>query len=327
MATASTADVKGTQRVMKKLQSSLEAGDFYSAHQMYLTVCRRYVKQKKITEAVELLLTGAKLLCSHKQYTSALELGNVIFDTWSEEGVAVSDSNLEMVFELLAAFPGDTKERTELGRAALKWTSKHGEFSSGEPALHHQLGVMAYEAKQYTQAQQHFLQGNVDSAESLAVVMISRATQEMAEGTFAAGYDRVAGMGLLPVLQYLVTKRIAHAHRFFSTFTKALVELDPSLKATTVPSSVSSTNTVTVYTASVLNLAQLVLYTCQRGGMAGRGYVMLCKEYTQGKIPEGDPAAQLLEKIGEVYFQLPPRRPQQANILQDLMSSLFGGQA
>ncbi|KAJ3358167.1 hypothetical protein GGF32_000673 [Allomyces javanicus] len=306
-----------TDRVLKKLKLSLENGDYYGAHQMYLTVCNRYVKGKRITEAVDLLANGARLLCEHKQYGSALDMTNVILKTWTDEHVAVSEDNLTLLFDLLDAFPADGKEIRDLAKHAIKWTAKCGEFASGEPALHHQIGVILAGVDKIEDAQRHFILGTTDSAESLAVLIL----KEGQKNHFKP--ENLANMTLTPTLQYLSTLRIAHALTFFATFTKHLVSIDATIKSTTIATAAATSNHLTLYTIPVLNFVQLVIMTAQRGPMAAAGYQTLCQQYLVS-VPEHDPLRDLLERVGETVFNIRPRKAQ-PNFLQDIMASLMGG--
>ncbi|ORZ34847.1 hypothetical protein BCR44DRAFT_127842 [Catenaria anguillulae PL171] len=305
-----------TDRVLNKLKLALESGDYYSAHQMYLTVCNRYVKGKKIDAAVDLLTNGAKLLCEHKQFGSALDMASVVLKTWTDEEVAVDDKTLGRLFELMDLFAGDSREFNELMKNGIKWTSKCGEFSTGEPALHHHVGVTFANVGKVDEAHRHFMLGTTDSAASVAVLLLNNGRDNNLTT------DQMASTAMVPVLQYLSSLRIAHALTLFNTFVRHLEQIDPEIKSKSIPTPATTTNHFTVYTSPVLNFVHLVLLAAQRGPAAAGGYQALCGQY----LAQPNASAQeLLERVGETVFGMKSRRAQQGNMLQDLMSSLLGG--
>ncbi|KAI9183513.1 hypothetical protein H9P43_004431 [Blastocladiella emersonii ATCC 22665] len=310
-----------TDRVLKKLKISLENGDYYGAHQMYLTVCNRYVKGKKLDEAVELLTTGTKLLVEHKQYGSALDMATVIVKTWTDESTPVTDAMLGRLLDLLDLFAGDSREFGELVNSGIKWSAKNGEFATGEPALHHHVGVTYADAGMFDKAHRHFMLGTADSAESLAVLLLKRATTKEDEGPLPTTAE-MAYMALAPAMQYLSSHRFAYALTFFNTFVRHLEELDPAVKATSLPTPVTTSNHFTVYAVPVLNFVHLVLLTSQRGPAAAQGFQVLCSQYAGAYAQDDIP---LLERVGETVFGLRTQKPQGNNMLQELMSSLLGG--
>lgn len=313
---------RGTAKVLTKLQKSLESGDYYEAHQMYLTVCNRYLKQKKNSEAVKLLSDGAKLLVQHQQFGSALELCQMLVDTWIDNAEEIKSEQLELFFDLLNAFPANQSQTEELMKAGLKWTSKCGGTTNADPLMHHQCGVMSFETQKYEAAQNHFLQGTIDSAESLAVLMIAQGKQAL-ESKKIASVEQIANFALRPVLEYLCNKRLSHAYTFYNNFIDALIHLDPKLKSTSITSTAWPDSKLNVVTIPILNFLGLVIVTVQRGMNAVNEFVGLRRNYNAGD--NGDIVSQALDRIGLLYFQIQPPR-QQANILQEMMRSLFSGE-
>jgi len=312
---------RGTSKVLGKLQKSLEAGDFYEAHQMYMTVCNRYIKQKKKDEAAKLFATGAKLLCTHKQYGSALELCQMLTETWMEDD-SIQEEQLELFFDILDSFPISESQTIELMRTGLKWVAKCGTGSNAEALMHHQCGIIYYEAQKYPEAQNHFLQGTVESAESLASLCIAQQKKAIDAKT-APKNEQFAGCAFQPVLQYLANEKVAQAFAFFQTFTNALLELDSTLKSTSISTSAQTDGKIVVFKVSILNFIQLLLLTVQRGPSATQEFAILRQNYPTGGENDNGVASQLLERIGSIYFKIQPVR--QANPLQDLMRSLFSG--
>jgi hypothetical protein len=53
---------RGTQKNLNNINNSIKEGKYYEAHQMLHSVSQRYVKQRKINDAIHLLHNGAKSL-------------------------------------------------------------------------------------------------------------------------------------------------------------------------------------------------------------------------------------------------------------------------
>ena len=91
---------RGTARVLSKLNTSLENGNYYEAHQMYRTLyfrsvlscCEtdlniavtRYIGQRKYEELERMLYDGAVLLFSHDEVASGTDLAKLYIDTLNE---------------------------------------------------------------------------------------------------------------------------------------------------------------------------------------------------------------------------------------------------
>ncbi|CAG2065214.1 unnamed protein product [Timema podura] len=93
-----TGRVHGVQRVLAKLDSSLKAGNYYEAHQMYRTLYFRYLAQKKYTDLLDLLFDGAIVLLQHNQQASGADLAILLVAVLSKSGAVISD---EYVLEKL----------------------------------------------------------------------------------------------------------------------------------------------------------------------------------------------------------------------------------
>lgn len=114
-ATGVVPGARGVARVLAKLESSVESGNYYEAHQMYRTLYFRYLTQKKYEELLELLYKGSLTLLNHEQYTSGADLGLLIVDTL-EKGKITDDAEkwMQKIAVLLSKIPPNVVERETL---------------------------------------------------------------------------------------------------------------------------------------------------------------------------------------------------------------------
>lgn len=86
---------RGVNRVLVKLENSIESGNYYEAHQMYRTLYFRYTGQQKYADCLELLWSGAMKLVLKQQETSAADLALLLVDTLDKRGSTESDPSNE----------------------------------------------------------------------------------------------------------------------------------------------------------------------------------------------------------------------------------------
>lgn len=92
-AVADHGEKRGVNRVLVKLENSIESGNYYEAHQMYRTLYFRYTGQQKFADCLELLWSGAMKLVSKQQETSAADLALLLIDTLDKRGSAENDAS------------------------------------------------------------------------------------------------------------------------------------------------------------------------------------------------------------------------------------------
>lgn len=306
---------KGTDKVLDKLNTSVEEGKYYEAHQMYRTVCRRYIKQKKYKSAIDLLFSGAQTLLNHKQTGSGTDLSLYLIDAYNEEKMPVTDESRARIIQLLELFPAEEPGRKRFIDASINWSIKFSENSAGDSELHHYVGKLLYKDHFYSDAEPHFLAGTSESSKVYGKMLVEW-----------SGKDHPSKRGAYiarAVLQYLCLRNIRDAKNSFDSFIAELMEKDPSIKSGTVPYRPTITGDpieVGLYTIPLLNFLQFLILTIQRD--ASDLFTELRNKYKSALSIEPS-FDELLNKIGEIFFNLRVQRPQQFNIFQDLMSSLF----
>ncbi|KAI9328113.1 hypothetical protein DFJ73DRAFT_862265 [Zopfochytrium polystomum] len=286
---------------------------------MYHSVCQRFVKQKKPNDAIALLHSGSLNLLKYGQIGSAADLAGRMLDLYESEGVELSDASKARVVEIFQAFPVQEENTylTDFVRAAIKWTSKHGNCPTGDPtaAAHRWIQVFQREG---------ILRRRKPPG-------VRNKRQRKGPGAFSV---RVVAAGLLhgqgyfiarSALSLLAQKKLHKAHIAFETYAKSVQSQTPS-EATTAPfrpttdPAGSPAQQVPVFSHRLATFVSLLLFVIQRDSLDQ--FTILRAEYrTALDIDEYLHA--LVDKIAAVWFNLGPK--QQPNIIEDLMKSLFAG--
>ncbi|KAF7720496.1 hypothetical protein EC973_008018 [Apophysomyces ossiformis] len=303
---------KGTEKTLQKLKDSVDNGNYYEAHQMYRTVARRYNKQQKYKHAIQLLHDGAMSLMKHQQSASGSDLANYMLATYVTAATPVDSESLGRVVDILGLYPSQEPGRKAFIQSAFSWSQKQGEYREGDPELHDYVGTMFYYEGQYALAEEHLLVGTDQSAE-----LLGQAANEWAEQQNAGQKGQYLARALL---QYLAMKNVHHATIMFKSFIKAqTLSSKATFKVRRAP--VDEPTDFRVYDDAWINFSQLLLLTVQRD--ANELFRQLTQKYGDMYRQEKG-FEELLEDIGLVFFNIPKPR-KQANMLQDLMSSLFAG--
>ncbi|KAG0267874.1 hypothetical protein DFQ27_008054 [Actinomortierella ambigua] len=309
------AAAKGTARVLKKLEKSVQDGNFYEAHQMYRTVANRYVKSHTYGEAIELLYSGAMLLLKKEQYGSGSDLAIYLVEVYVQAKIPVSDETRDRIFDLADLMGKEVAQRKKFLQNAISWSASN-EYPNGDPLLQHYLGVKFWKEKDFPQAEAHLLVGTQESAEALGLALFEWSEQE-------PQHDKGAYL-LRGVLQVLAMKNLRDANTVFRTFVDLLPVNYKAGEARLAEGVAAHANTsvrsLQTYRSSLINLAQLLLLACQTGNPIM--YKQLAAKYKPVLAIDENFGA-LLVTVGELFFDV--RAPRQVNALADLMNSLFSG--
>ncbi|KAI8908202.1 hypothetical protein DFJ77DRAFT_474159 [Powellomyces hirtus] len=309
----------GVQRVLTKLSRSVSDGNYYEAHQMYHSICQRYLKQHNTAAAIHLLHQGALSMLAANQLGSAADLAQRLIDIYNDDHVPVDNASRSTLLDIFHAFPLKTEQCDVFVRNVVKWSARNSEFSVvGDPALHHAIASRYFKEGAYYDAEAHFVYGSTDSARAWGHMAAEWATQ---------GYFPDKGYFVArAVLPYLAVGKIHHAALAFQTFVKdaaLLTTADPAPTPLAFESADGMANAFDVHhypSSALLNLTQLLIIVVQRD--APTQFTQLRTKYNP--ILAFDPyLVELVEKIAEIYFDLGPKK--YANPLEDMMKSLFGG--
>lgn len=153
----------GISRVEQKLRASLEAKDFYEAHQLYRTLYFRYTAQKKFEELKTLLFDGASEFLRLGQSTSGADLSMLYVDVLTQSLSPIDESILDKLELLYSLIPSRNENVTRdvFANNALNWTIKvDPTFARGHPRLHRRFALVLWHEKNYQGARHHFLLNN-----------------------------------------------------------------------------------------------------------------------------------------------------------------------
>ncbi|KAF8774179.1 Golgi to ER traffic protein 4 like protein [Argiope bruennichi] len=204
---------QGTERVMKKLQTNIELGQYYEAHQMYRTLYFRYLTQKKYEELITLLYEGSVLFFTHNQHNSGSDLAVLLINVLNESDANVTDEYIDKLGNLFAMMLPDSPERTNFLTTALKWSSKYmvESIAFGHPRLHQSVALTLWKEKNYQQSRYHFIHST--DGHGCATMLI--------EYHSTKGYPSEVDLFIAQtVLQYLCLKNKSTASTAFHTYTE-----------------------------------------------------------------------------------------------------------
>ncbi|KAJ9600818.1 hypothetical protein L9F63_001030 [Diploptera punctata] len=291
--------IHGVQRVLSKLESSVKAGNYYEAHQMYRTLYFRYLGQKKYAELMDLLYDGAILLLSHDQQTSGADLAILFVDVLNKSDASTSDEQFNKLSRLFGMISSDVPERDTFLASALQWSVKESqEVKSGHPHLHQSIAQIFWKEKNYTLARYHFLHSTDGSGCAAMLVELHR----------QRGYSSEVDLFIAQaVLQYLCLHNKTSAKDVFDYYTTQ----HPNIKKTGPP-----------YILPLLNFIWFLLKVIESGKLAA--FTVLCQQY-QTSIERDPSYVEYLDKIAQIFFGVPPPRPRSQGLLGNLLQSFLSG--
>jgi hypothetical protein len=244
------------------------------------------------------------------QAGSASDLLLYLISTYQLAKVPVDSVSRARVVQLLRLFKPSEPTLKKIAQEITLWSSKSGNVPYGDPELNHVLGTIFVKAGEGYLAERYLLLGTRESPALLADFLYEWSTELPQQSTEAAGMFMSRG-----VLSYLVLQNIRDARKFTSRFLEKLASNAINAKAAT-----ESDSEILVFDdVPLINFLQLLIITCQykNADMYGR----LKQRYRDSVIDRVDELKGPLDIIGKVYFGIHPAR--QANVLQDLMGSLF----
>jgi hypothetical protein len=269
------------------------------------TQCR-FRKQRKHTEAVELLVRCIELLINHEQYTSAVDLCMDWMSMYTDIKQPVHAESLGKCVHVLRTLPPD--HRKAFTSAVNQWTVRVSEHPAGSPQFHHVCGLLHWEQGQFVEAERHFFHGDHHSAKSWAIML----TRVLQDSNASAG-----SLVCRPVLQYLSENKLSFARVAFTQFIKHIhVDGVEDVEAQDAPDQPAELKHV--YKDELLNCCQLLLDVVQRDA---RDLFIMTRDHYAKLLKQDAGMDKLLDAIGRVYFNI--QRQSMQNPLQQLMQSML----
>ncbi|XP_043260353.1 Golgi to ER traffic protein 4 homolog [Colletes gigas] len=285
----------GVQRVLAKLEASINSENYYEAHQMYRTLYFRYLGQKKYSELLELLYNGSTLLLKHEQYVSGADLGILFISVLTQSGTEPSQNYFEKIINLFSLMSPLSPERDVFVQSALRWSIKNTEYKTGHPDLHKKIAQVFWREKNYIMARQHFIYSRDGSG--CAAMLVELHEQR--------GYTNEVDLFIAQaVLQYLCLQNTAAAQEVFNSYTSRHPKI----------------NSGPPYILPLLNFLFFLLKTIECGKLAV--FTVLCEQY-QISLNRDPCYRQYLDKIGQLFFNIPSPRPRKQGLFSSFLQSFF----
>ncbi|EAT34855.1 AAEL002521-PA [Aedes aegypti] len=305
-ATGAVPGARGVARVLAKLESSIEAGNYYEAHQMYRTLYFRYLSQQKYEELLDLLYQGALTLLSHEQNTSGADLGLLLVDTLEKSKTVAEGAEkwMQKIALLLSKIPQNVVERETLLVKAVKWSASVSKSQVGHPLMHKLIAQIMWNEDNLAQARHHFLLSKDGSGCGHMLIQLSQ----------TKGFPSEMDLFIAQViLQQLCLKETSTAAETFATYTK----YHPKIACSEPP-----------FITPLLNFIFFLLRAIEANQRKLIVFRTLCELYKPSL--ERDPSYEkYLQKIGMIFFEASqPQRPQSegmGGIFGNLLNQLFQG--
>lgn len=296
---------RGTQKNLNNINASIKEGKYYEAHQMLHSVSQRYVKQRKINDAIHLLHNGAKSLLNYDQEGSAFDLFKRLIHIYETENVIVTEESVGRLIEILNSFKAINQFTEDAMKLSITWSIKNGKSQFGDQNIHHAYGLKCLKEKKYYNAENHFVFGNLDSAKALGIMEYQWSTENYSDdyGYFIAR----------AVLQYLAIKKLTHARTCLSSFCD-------KIKTNKSDCIVHNTNNVDIYSSSLLNFCQVLILLIEREDTIHQ-FEQVSQKYSDVLIKTDDFLYELVENIAEVFYNI--KKQKAHNVFEDLINSFF----
>jgi len=288
----------GVQRILGKLRSSVDNGNFYEAHQMYRTLFFRYMNQKKYAELLDMLYEGAVLFLDHNQQGSGADLCNLLVEVLTKSKAQPSEfmNKLARLFSMLKS---DSPDRPGFLSEALKWSvTGTPQHRPGHPRLHQLVANTLWKEHNYTESRYHYLHSC--DGEGCGTMLVEYHTRR--------GYQREVDLFIAQaVLQYLCLQNKATATVVFFTYT----EQHPGIQKGPP------------FLLPLLNFIWLLLLSLDTGKLTV--FTVLCEQY-KPSIDRDPCYKDYLDRIATIFFNVPAkRRSGGRGLLGSLLSSLVDG--
>ncbi|XP_053983907.1 Golgi to ER traffic protein 4 homolog [Hylaeus volcanicus] len=283
-------DNHGVQRVLAKLQASINSGNYYEAHQMYRTLYFRYVVQKKYSEVLELLYHGSTLLLQHEQHASGADLGILFVKVLMQSMAEPSQAYFEKITNLFSLMSPSLPERFTFVQSAIAWSMK-----ADNSDLHKMVAQVYWREKDYIMAKHHFIRSKDGSG--CAAMLVELHEQR--------GYTNEVDLFIAQIVfQYLCLKNKATAQEVFNSYTSQHPKINSG------PPYILPLLNFLFFLLKVIDSGELVVFTVLR-------------EQYQVSLNRDPSYQERLDTIGQLFFNIPSSRPSRQGIFRYLVQSIL----
>ena len=276
----------GVARVLSKLNTSLENGNYYEAHQMYRTLYYRYSAQNKWPELERMLYDGAAKLFGHDQGGSGSDLAKLYLEILEKAEFKPTEEIMIKVGRLYQLTPSNLPDKENFKGQALRWSmTVDKQHPNGHPRLHQLFAYDLWRCKKYAESRQHFLHSSDGSGCGIM----------LAEFHVSNGFPREMDLFLVgTVLQLLCLRK----HLVAAITLKSYTDSHPSLQGD---------KKGPPYKHPLLNFVWLLLLAIEHKQSVS-AYSTLVEKY-RPSLKREPSYLEYLDKIGQHFFGLPPPPP------------------
>lgn len=228
---------------------------------------------------------------------SGADLGILFVDVLNKSNTQPTQIYFEKITDLFSMMNCTSPERETFLQDSLRWSLKGTNYKTGHPDLHQRIAQIFWREKNYTLARQHFLYSRDGSG--CAAMLVELHEQR--------GYSNEIDLFITQaVLQYLCLHNKATAQEAFNSYTSRHPKISSGPP----------------YLLPLLNFLYFLLKTVESGKVAM--FTVLCEQY-QISLNRDPCYRQYLDKIAQLFFNVPPPSPRNQGLFGSLLQSFFNG--
>lgn len=288
---------QGVDRVLSRLEKSVEDGKYYDAFQMYKSVYHRSIVEKRLDDGLKLMLSGARMLLKHKQDDSGTNLALALADHLIEHKTSPTSDLTAAVIEIIQCFQCKGEGRMQFIAKILKWSRQYS--THGDSMLHQACAELYLSEKDYAMCCTHCLYLDLDGIPFASHTLIRVSTM--------CYKSEISLILAWAVLQYSTMKRLEHAKRLLEHYTNS----HPALNKTKYP-----------HQEPLLNFLELYIQAIDR---RSPGLIRMLKEKYKKCLDRDPYFGECIDKTLAVYFK--EKRPTGGGMggIGGILQSLMGG--
>uniref|UniRef100_A0A7E4VHI2 Golgi to ER traffic protein 4 n=1 Tax=Panagrellus redivivus TaxID=6233 RepID=A0A7E4VHI2_PANRE len=285
-------------KLKTKASAAIAEGNTYEALQIFRTVRNRCKDAAHAAECLNMLHDGAVLFGKNKEETTVLDIAEVYAETLNAFNVEPSELIYNQIKELFSLLPSNVSQsntessdlRLNFVNTIFKWSKAVSTRSfrklRGDPRLHRDFADVYVEQGNNSTAKLHFLLANDPDALSKFLIAYDLAQDGRDDHVSLADSDL---HGAQTALQLLTYKKLRVAQAFLVKYTVDHPKIKSSFPYGGRP---------------LLNFVFLLFTVLSEKSFAHFGY--LVEKYSPVITAECEYKG-LVDKVGQIYFNLPAR--------------------
>jgi tetratricopeptide (TPR) repeat protein len=304
------------------LRDALNSGNYYEAHQLYLSMAQRHLKQKKMEEALDTLQEGIHCLGQHGQMKSVSDIAEKLLGMFEQPWRPLYRKHIIDVLDVMQLPLPSAKLFI---KSALKVAGKlnHGEK---DPQLHAEIGRAYLTSGDIEDSLEHFSQAPNSALHDLYNAIMGK---EPFNATNRSIHD-ISTLTLLTVVHFLQSKHLQEAAQILDFIIDDLADQSElntnSLVRTKITNAPQDLKVRCFKNAPLLDLAQLLVLFAQRPTVNQDLKMSLLQSYKQFLTADLETKLQTLLNTGVYFSQRAPNTSQfGSNQMGDIVQQVFRG--